>query len=189
VTPVKKGKIDYEYIGIGSLLRDGRLRVPPNQRSYKWEEEHVSDLFQDLAKAVDGDEYFLGTVVLTGANNPVPEVDESAADYVALFNPEHSKWNKYKTVIRAYVRTIYQELKVEQIRPLLFAISRHFSPEEAVKAFRLCVNWSVRFLIAGGRGGFNIAADASSSRPTSSSGSRANPGKRIPGHIFSSRWA
>jgi hypothetical protein len=82
------------------------------------------------------------------------ELDESAADYVALFNPEHSKWNKYKTVIRVYVRTIHQELKVEQIRPLLFAISRHFTPEEAVKAFRLCVNWSVRFLIAGGRGGF-----------------------------------
>jgi hypothetical protein len=82
------------------------------------------------------------------------ELDESAPDYVALFNPEHAKWNKYKTVIRAHVRNIHQDLKVEQIRPLLFAISRHFAPEEAVKAFRLCVSWSVRYLIAGGRGGF-----------------------------------
>lgn len=82
------------------------------------------------------------------------ELDESAPDYVALFNPEHTKWNKYKTVIRAHVRTIQQEVKVEQIRPMLFAISRHFSPEEAVRAFQLCVNWSVRFLVSGGRGGF-----------------------------------
>lgn len=382
------GQIDFKHVGIGDLLRSGRLRVPPNQRAYKWEEEHVTDLFQDLSKAIDGPDYFLGTIVLTGASNPIPEVtdgqqrlattsilltairdffieqnegklvsqiegdflsftdygtketvprlglnvddsqffteaiiarpaerkaitgdlsesnarlfnafilakkhveditsafrpvdkegvlvkwiefirdraavivirvpdatsayrmfatlndrglrasqadllknylfskagsrlteaaarwssmtgaiesvgdddlvvlyirhlwvskfgptkeedlaegveekikgtqaameflrelDESTADYVALFNPEHTKWNKYKTVIRAHVRTIHQELKVEQIRPLLFAISRHFPPDEATKAFRLCVNWSVRYLVAGGRGGF-----------------------------------
>lgn len=384
-----RGKISFEYVGIGTLIRAGRLRVPPNQRSYKWEEEHVSDLFQDLAKAIDAEDYFLGTIVLTGATGPIPEVtdgqqrlatttvllsairdfflangkakvvnqleadflsiteygteetvprlglntddnqffvdaivkrpeerlkhrpsdipdsnrrilkaldlakkhveyitsqyrdadkegalvkwiefirdkatvvvirvpdatsayrmfatlndrglrasqadllknylfgragnrlteatarwssmtgaietvgddellvlyirhlwvsqngptkeenladeiegnikgtqraleflrelDLSAPDYIALFNPEHTKWNRYKTVIRAHVRTIHNELQLKQIRPLLFAISRHFPPEEAVKAFRLCVNWSVRFLIAGGRGGF-----------------------------------
>ncbi|MEQ1902084.1 MAG: DUF262 domain-containing HNH endonuclease family protein [Devosia sp.] len=382
-------KIDFDMVGIGQLLRSGRLRVPPNQRSYKWEEEHITDLFQDLAKAIDGEDYFLGTIVLTDSAGAIPEVtdgqqrlattsillaairdfylgrgetklagqleaeflsfteyrthetvprltlntddaqfftesilqppeqrpefdladlsesnrrlanaltlasahvakitsqfretdmesvlarwidflrdkalvmqikvpdassayrmfatlndrglrasqadliknflfgkagsrlteaatkwsamsgaietvgddelvilylrhlwvskngptkeddlaeaiedkikgtqtalgflrdvDESASHYVALFNPEHSKWNGYKTVIRSHVRTIYQDLKVEQIRPLLFAISRHFSPAEAVKAFQLCVNWSVRFLVAGGRGGF-----------------------------------
>lgn len=386
---MSQGKIDYSYEGIGTLIRSGRLRVPPNQRSYKWEEEHISDLFQDLANAIDADDYFLGTIVLTGADGKIAQVtdgqqrlatttvllsairdfflsiqkmkivnqleadflsfteygtsetiphlelntddshffvdailrrpderpalkidelpesnlrilkafelakqhviditsafrdadkesvltkwiwfirdkatvivirvpaassayrmfatlndrglrasqadllknylfeksgnreveaaarwssmtgaietvgdddllvlyirhlwvskngptkeddladeieakirgtqaamaflvelDQSAADYVALSNPEHNKWNKYKSVIRAYVRTIHQELRVTQIRPLLFAISRHFTPEEAVKAFRLCVNWSVRFLIAGGRGGF-----------------------------------
>ena len=82
------------------------------------------------------------------------QLDDDAPDYVALFNPEHSKWNGYKSVIRTHVRTIYQDLKVEQIRPLLFAISRHFAPAESVRAFQLCINWSVRFLIAGGRGGF-----------------------------------
>src|SRR5271157_5101335 len=70
------GKISFEHIGIGNLLRSGRLRVPPNQRSYKWEEEHVTDLFQDLTKAIDGDDYFLGTIVLTGAVNPIPEVTD-----------------------------------------------------------------------------------------------------------------
>jgi hypothetical protein len=37
-------------------------------------------------------------------------------------------------------------LRVKQIRPLLFAVARHFDPIEADKAFRLFVSWSVRFL-------------------------------------------
>ncbi|MGY4629597.1 DUF262 domain-containing protein [Bradyrhizobium sp. USDA 4486] len=81
------------------------------------------------------------------------QLDEAAPDYVALFNPGHSKWNKYKGVVRTYVQNIDQDLKVEQIRPLLFAVARKFSPEEAVKALKMLVSWSVRFLISGGRGG------------------------------------
>jgi uncharacterized protein with ParB-like and HNH nuclease domain len=70
------GKIEFSYMGIGSLLKDGRLAVPPNQRSYAWEEDHVSDLFADLSSAIDEGEkdYFLGTVVLTG-NGP-PDVSD-----------------------------------------------------------------------------------------------------------------
>src|SRR5262245_62084788 len=69
-------RIIFEHVGIGSLLRAGRLRVPPNQRAYKWEEEHVTDLFQDLSKAIDGPDYFLGTIVLTGAATPIPQVTD-----------------------------------------------------------------------------------------------------------------
>jgi hypothetical protein len=63
------GNIEFSYTGIGALLRDARLAVPPNQRSYAWEADHIVDLFQDIARAIkDGDEeYFLGTVVLTGS--------------------------------------------------------------------------------------------------------------------------
>jgi hypothetical protein len=49
--------------------------------------------------------------------------------------------------------TINRDLRVEQIRPLLFAIAKHFSVQEAKAAIRLAVFWSVRFLIVGGRGG------------------------------------
>src|SRR5438046_2104140 len=51
-------------IGLGGVLKQFRLVVPPNQREYSWEEE-VTTLFQDLTKAIlDGEgEYFLGTVV------------------------------------------------------------------------------------------------------------------------------
>ncbi len=81
------------------------------------------------------------------------EAAESADDYAALFNPGATKWNEYGTSTRKHLATINRDLRVEQIRPLMFAVARHFSVKEAKKAFRLFVYWSVRFLIVGGRGG------------------------------------
>ena len=76
-----------------------------------------------------------------------------AHDYAALFNPAHTKWNKYGTSIRSHISTIHTDLQVEQIQPLMFAAARHLSVKEAKVVFRRFVFWSVRFLIAGGRGG------------------------------------
>lgn len=81
------------------------------------------------------------------------EAAEVANDYAALFNSDHSKWNEYGTATRKHISTINRDLRVQQIRPLMLAVARHFPPREAEKAFRLFVYWSVRFLIAGGRGG------------------------------------
>jgi Protein of unknown function DUF262/Protein of unknown function (DUF1524) len=81
------------------------------------------------------------------------EAAESANDYAALFNTNHKKWNEYSTSIRKHLSTINQDLRVEQIRPLMFAVSRYFPVREAELAFRMFVFWSVRFLIVGGRGG------------------------------------
>jgi uncharacterized protein with ParB-like and HNH nuclease domain len=60
------GKFQFESMGIGRLLKQSRLMVPPNQRPYAWEERHVRDLFQDLNEALtkDDEDYFLGTIVL-----------------------------------------------------------------------------------------------------------------------------
>jgi hypothetical protein len=77
----------------------------------------------------------------------------SATDYVAVINHNHPKWNAYGTATRRHVHTINHYLRVEQIRPLMFAVAKHFSVKEAKRAFRLLVAWSVRFLIVGGRGG------------------------------------
>jgi len=79
---------------------------------------------------------------------------ESANDYAALLNPSHKKWNNYGTSTRRHLSTIISTLKVEQIRPLMFAVTRSFKAGEAKQAFRLFVCWSVRFLVVGGRGGF-----------------------------------
>jgi hypothetical protein len=82
------------------------------------------------------------------------ELADGAHDYAALLNPEHRKWNDYGTSTRKHVSIIRRDLKVYQIRPLMFAVARRFSVKEAKLAFRLFVFCSVRFLIAGGRGGF-----------------------------------
>jgi hypothetical protein len=75
-------------------------------------------------------------------------------DYAALFSPlEHTGWPSFDKQTRAYLYIITRILQIEQIRPLLLAIVTHFEPKEATPAFKLCLSWSVRFLIAGGGGG------------------------------------
>ena len=77
-----------------------------------------------------------------------------SVDYAALFSPlEHTGWTTFDKQTRAYLYIITRILQIEQIRPLLLAIVTHFEPKEATKAFKLCLSWSVRFLIAGGGGG------------------------------------
>ena len=84
----------------------------------------------------------------------VAELDISATDYTAILNPlNHPRWSEYDLTAKRYLAVITTVLEITQIRPLLLAVGQHFSPNEAREAFRLFVNWSVRFLIAGGGGG------------------------------------
>src|SRR5829696_5223939 len=67
----------FDDVGIGKLLQQGRLLVPPNQRSYAWREKHVRYLLQDLNEAVykgDGAAYFLGTIVLIQKSTETPAI-------------------------------------------------------------------------------------------------------------------
>lgn len=63
--------------GIAKLIKDGNLCVPPNQREYAWREEHVTDLYQDLAKAIaDGEpDYFLGSIVVARSDGRMEVFD------------------------------------------------------------------------------------------------------------------
>ena len=84
-----------------------------------------------------------------------------ANSYAALLTPTHQKWNNYPTQIRDAIEVI-RELRVQQIRPLMLAVAKHFDPKEADIAFRSFICWTVRFLISGGmRGGQLEAAYAS----------------------------
>lgn len=58
---------------IGKLLKEDTLHVPPSQRSYRWKEEHVEDLFRDIRSAIDNesDEYFLGSIVSIETNGRI----------------------------------------------------------------------------------------------------------------------
>jgi uncharacterized protein with ParB-like and HNH nuclease domain len=90
-------------------------------------------------------------------------LSERATDYVAILNPEHSKWNLYDQSIRKSIRTM-NELQAVPLRHLMLSVAMMFEPQEAVKAFRLFISWAVRFLVTGGgRGGTLEDAYASSS--------------------------
>jgi hypothetical protein len=58
--------IEFDRETIGHILADNtrRLRVPKNQRPYKWEKEHIEDLYADLRGAFGTEEYFLGSIVV-----------------------------------------------------------------------------------------------------------------------------
>ncbi len=60
-----KPQITANQIGIGSILKNFWLKVPPHQREYRWTDSHVLTLFEDLHHALTSDdqEYFLGTIV------------------------------------------------------------------------------------------------------------------------------
>ena len=101
-------------------------------------------LFQKVRDTVTN-----GTRAITFLN----QIAEEAVIYSAIFNPEHTFWNQHKGEVRNAVRTLL-ELRMEQIRPLVFAAMLKFESKELERALRLFVSWSVRFLIAGGgRGG------------------------------------
>jgi hypothetical protein len=59
--------IEIELEGIGHILRDRRLTVPPYQRGYAWGREQIEDFWWDLRSAFGSSEnqYFLGSIVLT----------------------------------------------------------------------------------------------------------------------------
>ena len=75
--PASTESITFDHKGIGAILAHNRLTVPVNQREYAWEDEHVTDLFQDFANAIAKRvSYFLGTIVLTGGKDNLPEVSD-----------------------------------------------------------------------------------------------------------------
>jgi len=62
--------------GLAEVLKSNRLRVPLNQREYRWEEGNVLDMLQDLANAMRSGRpsYFMGTIVMTKYDNEEWEI-------------------------------------------------------------------------------------------------------------------
>jgi len=84
----------------------------------------------------------------------VAALDSFATDFSALNMPrEHPSLGKFSRDTRNCIYTITKELGIKQIMPLMLAILRYFDVKEAEKAFKLCLSWTVRFLIAGGGSG------------------------------------
>src|SRR4030067_780100 len=70
-------QLKIELDGIGHILSDKRLGVPKYQRSYAWEKQNVEELLRDLSDAVraKAGEYFLGSIVIQGADANLEIVD------------------------------------------------------------------------------------------------------------------
>ena len=103
--------IEFDPIGIGDLIRKGRLVVPPNQRSYAWEEQNVKELLHDvygeMNKAADGGgrEYFLGTMVLVNSKDGKPPRISDGQQRLAT-----------TTIIFSSIRDLLNELGQRQSR-------------------------------------------------------------------------
>jgi len=69
-----------------------------------------------------------------------------AGIYVAIFNPEHERWNSYPESIRRAILTL-NLLNIKGLRPAMLAVAAQFSPKEANEAFRMFITWGVRFVI------------------------------------------
>jgi hypothetical protein len=110
--------IEFEHVGIGTALLRNRLVVPLNQREYSWEENHVLDLFHDLANAIDSQKssYFLGTIVLTRGKNGSLEVADGQQRLATT------------TILLAAIRDYFQDrndiLLVQSLNEFLFTIIR-----------------------------------------------------------------
>jgi uncharacterized protein with ParB-like and HNH nuclease domain len=74
MSQVQEIKIQLE--GVSNVIKTKRFRVPPYQRSYAWEREHVEALLNDIKDAIHSkeNEYFLGSIVVTGPVNHRYEV-------------------------------------------------------------------------------------------------------------------
>jgi hypothetical protein len=85
----------------------------------------------------------------TNAIKVLRSLERLANDCAALFNPDHSKWDDYPNEVRSLVRELVG-LEVKQMRPLLLAIAKNFTPARAAVCFKRMIAWAVRMTIAGG---------------------------------------
>jgi hypothetical protein len=70
-----------------------------------------------------------------------------ACTYVAIFNPEHEKWNSYPDAIRRAIQTL-NLLNIRSMRPLMLAAASNLSEKEATETFRMFISWGVRLIVA-----------------------------------------
>jgi uncharacterized protein with ParB-like and HNH nuclease domain len=75
--PKEISKLTIELDGVGHTISDNKLSVPLYQRSYAWEDTHVTDLYDDLLTAIRSaeDEYFIGSVVISSGKDRDEVVD------------------------------------------------------------------------------------------------------------------
>jgi hypothetical protein len=112
-------QINTTQTGIAKILKDFRLRVPPHQREYRWQERHVERLFEDLFNAISKDEqeYFLGTIVTIPDDSGVLEVIDGQQRLATI--------SILLSEFRRYLSSIEPELATKSISPFLTEYDSH----------------------------------------------------------------
>ncbi len=69
-------EITFDREGVANLLHTGLFNVPKYQREFKWEEDHVRELFDDIENAIADQqpEYFLGSIVISKGASERPDI-------------------------------------------------------------------------------------------------------------------
>lgn len=110
---------------------------------YFWITTHghtrVNDLFDEIKNEVTSEATAFQFASL---------LENRSGDYAAILTSSHEAWSTYHQEVRATISTL-RYLGVSQIRPLLLAAFGKLPKGEIENLFRLAVNWSVRFLVAG----------------------------------------
>lgn len=73
---VGSAEITFDRQGIGNILHTNLLSVPKYQREFKWEVDHVRELFDDIENALSDQqpEYFLGSIVISKGDSERPDI-------------------------------------------------------------------------------------------------------------------
>jgi hypothetical protein len=113
---------------------------------------------------------------VTGAQRAVDfavSLDQSAADYAALYDFSNPRWRDLGARVQDAVFA-FRELRVVQNRPLILAILKNFDDPEIRLSLPMLVSWTVRFLICGSGGSGTLEALFSNSAQRISSGEVAS---------------
>ncbi len=117
--------------GLAAVLKGNRLKVPVNQREFKWSPENVTDMLQDLANAMQTDHpsYFMGTIVLTKSGDELWEIADGQQRLATT------------TIILCVIRDLFLAMEDEKRarsfeQDFLFGID----PDSAEEVARLMLN-------------------------------------------------
>ena len=75
------------------------------------------------------------------------KLETLAYAYVALYNPEHERWNTYPETVRRSLQ-VFELLNIRPMRPLILAIATKMDRKKAAEAFQYLLSLGVRLLIA-----------------------------------------
>lgn len=98
----------------------------------------ANDIFKTIQEPTRGESSALA--ILT-------ELDDVSRIYVATFRTDSEHWSGYPKGALDALREI-NRFGIAPLRPLVLAVAKAFSPQEAVTAYEFLVSFSVRLLIA-----------------------------------------